>query len=215
MISTASAYGTTEYSTATSEPYTHTYTRTTTPEPFTGTCGGTITQSETIASPGFYDRSTYYNNLDCVWYIEVGDDVIGFNIKRNAFDVENSFGCYYDSVEITANGKATAYCGSDDSQRGNQNRKESGKLAQHDYVESGGFPTNLFIEGGSAVIRFYTDHIVVEGGFEFEIVKASRLQIISHHAQVFRFSKIASKNNLSVSLTAFRITNGLPDTKAD
>ena len=201
LISTASAY-TTEY--PTSAPFTEStqYRSTTTPGTFYGTCGGTITQSETIASPGFYDRSRYYNDLDCVWNIELGDDVIGFNIQRNAFDLEYESYCDWDFVEITANGKETAYCGSgelrkrrdssDDSsdssyaimvRRGKQKKKESGKTSQHDNVENGGFPTNLFIEGGSAVIRFNTDGSVVKGGFEFEIVKANRLQIISHHAQ--------------------------------
>jgi len=198
LISTASAgiHYTDEYTTSTSATYTGT--RTTTPGPFTGTCGGTITKSETIASPGFYDKSVYYNNLNCVWNIELGDDVIGFNIKRNAFDVEEELTCYYDFVEITANGIETAYCGYDewrkrrhsddfgdfDARRGKQKIKESGKSdAQHDNVINDGFPRLLFIEGGSALIRFYTDSSVVKGGFEFEIVKASRLQIISHHAQ--------------------------------
>ena len=195
MISTASAYGTTEYSTATSAPYsTYSGTRSTTPEPFTGTCGGTITKSETIASPGFYDRSTYYNNLDCVWNIELGDDVMGFTIKRNHFDVEYGYECGWDFVEITANGKNTAYCGSGEWRKRrnseNQKRKESSKTTQHENVENRGFPAKLFIEGGSAVIRFYSDYMVVKGGFEFEIVKGSRRSIISHHAQVCQSSKM-------------------------
>merc|ERR1712037_862030 len=159
---------------------------------FDGTCGGTITKSETIVSPGFYGREKYYANLHCVWNIELGDDVIGFNIKNKSFRVEPDSTCDYDYVD--ANGKETAYCGYGipfdnrkrrhaDEQKGN--KKENGKFtgAQHYNVEDGGFPENLFIEGGSAVITFHTDRSDQKRGFELEIGKPTRFQRISYHAE--------------------------------
>jgi len=186
LITLASAYDSTteDY---TSASYTHTYPPNTTPPPVIY-CGGTITKSQTIASPGYDEGRDYYRNLNCVWNIELGDDVIGFNIKRNFFDVENNPYCIYDYVEVAADGDSTAYCGSNDGYKvtGAWKKKTSNKSnARHENVVASGFPDSMFVEGGNAVITFSTDSSVELKGFELEIeaVKATRLQIISRHAQ--------------------------------
>ena len=88
LISAASAQWSSETTTYVAPtgitPYTtETYTWTTTGEPFRE-CGGTITGYETIASPFQYGSSLYPSNVQCVWNIELGDHVAGFNIVINA-----------------------------------------------------------------------------------------------------------------------------------
>ena len=189
LISLASAY---DYTT---EDYTSaTYTRTT-PRPDIE-CGGTITKSLTIASPGYNEGRDYYPGLNCVWNIELGDDVIGINIKRNFFVVERHQYCFYDYLEVAANGHSTAYCGEDMAYKGDitddDKKKTSNKSnAQHKNVVDWGFPDSLFVEGGNAVITFSTDSTIEHRGFELEIeaIKENRLEIISRHAQVCRSFK--------------------------
>jgi hypothetical protein len=126
-------WGTTEYyetsptTVETTTPYDTTTTtdwRTTTGEPFRE-CGGTITGYETIASPFEYGSSLYPSNVQCVWNIELGDHVAGFNIVKKLFDVEDDYECIFDWVRITANGVEENFCGeSDDVSRSDANNKE-------------------------------------------------------------------------------------------
>lgn len=154
---------------------------------YEGECGGTITEFQTITSPGF-DRGYYYNNLNCVWNIELGD-VQGFNIVPISFAVESNYICAYDSVGvIDGNGYERNFCGYNDSSRrrreAEEHEKEGDKYTPDRANPSNeGFPS-LFIEGGSAVIVFSTDGSITPAGFEFVLTAPDRLQIIEGHAQV-------------------------------
>jgi hypothetical protein len=190
LISAASAqYRTTTeyYETSPRSTYVETTTdwRTTTGEPFRE-CGGTITGYETIASPFEYGSSLYPSNVQCVWNIELGDHVAGFNIVKKLFDVEDDYECIFDWVRITANGLEENFCGeSDDVSRSDKKEKKGGKWTP-DQVNPrpDGFPDSKFIAGGSAVIRMHSDNTHETRGFEFELVKLTRWEIINFHAQV-------------------------------
>merc|ERR550534_1949889 len=81
---------------------------------FDGECGGTITSDQSIFSPGF-DRGAYYDFLDCTWDIQLGDDVLGFNIRASSFDVEYQSSCGFDNVKVTSpNSEYGYFCGSND-----------------------------------------------------------------------------------------------------
>jgi hypothetical protein len=161
LISAASAQWSSETTTYVAPtgitPYTtETYTWTTTGEPFRE-CGGTITGYETIASPVQYGSSLYPSNVQCVWNIELGDHVAGFNIVKNLFDVEYERDCGYDWVRITANGIEENFCGEADGvirSDANNKEKEDGKWTP-DQVNPrpDGFPDSKFIAGGSAVMN--------------------------------------------------------------
>merc|ERR1712037_371579 len=203
LVSTASAYTTGYYSTyvysttpyyPTQEPTTTSAsTVTTTGEPFRE-CGGTITGYETIASPVEYGQVHawsntwgyfYPNNVQCVWNIELGDHVAGFNIVKNFFEVEYSRSCGFDWVRVKANDFEENFCGEADRRKRrdtNKEKKDGGKWTP-DQVNpiNTGFPAMKFIEGGSAVIRMHSDNTVRQGGFEFEIVKLTRWEIINFY----------------------------------
>merc|ERR1712037_140866 len=203
LVSTASAYTTGYYSTYvyTTSPYYPTQepttisSSTTTGEPFRE-CGGTITGYETIASPVEYGKSHawsntwgyfYPNNVQCVWNIELGDHVAGFNIVNISFDVEEHSKCGWDWVRVTANDFEENFCGEDRSywrkrRDTNKEKKEGGKWTP-DQVNpiNTGFPAMKFIEGGSAVIRMHSDNTERYRGFEFEIVKLTRWEIINFY----------------------------------
>mgnify|MGYP003326847751 CR=1 FL=1 len=208
LVSTASAshgYATTDYVPTTSPYYTTsepttttTDWSTTTGEPFRE-CGGTITGYETIASPVEYGQRWpgsntwgyfYPNNVQCVWNIELGDHVAGFNIVNISFDVEKHSTCGWDWVRVTANDFEENFCGGDRFDRrkrrdAKKEKKEGGKMTP-DQVNpiNTGFPAVKFIEGGSAVIRMQSDNSVRYGGFEFEIVKLTRWEIINFYVDV-------------------------------
>jgi len=170
--------GTTPYETTESTDW-----RTTTGEPFRE-CGGTITGYETIASPFEYGSSLHPSNVQCVWNIELGDHVAGFNIVKNFFDVESHSVCGWDWVRITANGVEENFCGETDGVRSDGDKNEGGKWTP-DQVNPrpDGFPESKFIAGGSAVIRMHSDNTYERRGFEFELVKLTRWEIINFHAQ--------------------------------
>merc|ERR1719223_1772472 len=155
----------------------------TTGEPFRE-CGGTITSYETIVSPFEYGSSSYPQNVQCVWNIELGDHVAGFNIVKKLFDVEYQSQCGFDWVRITANGVEENFCGETDGVRSDGDKKEGGKWTP-DQVNPrpDGFPDSKFIAGGSAVIRMHSDNTYERRGFEFELVKLTRWEIINFHAQ--------------------------------
>ena len=201
MVSTASAYTTGYYSTGvyttSQEPTTTSATTvTTTGEPFRE-CGGTITGYETIASPVEYGETRdgsdiwgyfYPNNVQCVWNIELGDHVAGFNIVNISFDVEEHSTCGWDWVRVTANDFEENFCGEADRRKrrdAKKEKKEGGKWTP-DQVNpiNTGFPAVKFIEGGSAVIRMHSDNTAQYGGFEFEIVKLTRWEIINFYVDV-------------------------------
>lgn len=160
--------------------------KTTTGVPFRE-CGGTITGYETIVSPFEYGSSSYPNNVQCVWNIELGDHVAGFNIVKKLFDVEYHSECRYDWVRITANGVEENFCGESDDERsdGNNEEKEDGKWTP-DQVNPrpDGFPDSKFIAGGSAEIRMHSDNTYETRGFEFDLVKLTRWEIINFHVGV-------------------------------
>ena len=141
----------------------------------------------------------YPNNVQCVWNIELGDHVAGFNIVNISFDVEFHSTCGWDWVRVTANDFEENFCGNSGKRRdANKEKKEGGKWTP-DQVNpiNTGFPAIKFIEGGSAVIRIHSDNTMKFGGFEFEIVKLTRWEIINFYVDVnnkFLFSK-----NLSYS----------------
>merc|ERR1712176_130838 len=187
-------YTTSPYDTTTTEPRTTSATSaTTTGEPFRE-CGGTITGYETIASPVEYGETWdgsgkwgyfYPHNVQCVWNIELGDHVPGFNIVNISFDVEGDYLCEFDWVRVTANDVEENFCGEADRgnrRTANKEKKEGGKYTP-DQVNpiNTGFPAIKFIEGGSAVIRMHSDNTVRYGGFEFEIVKLTRWEIINFY----------------------------------
>merc|ERR1712037_90189 len=140
LLSCATAFNgetsttTTDYSTTTTYGYTSTTTTdyTTLSTTFTSTttghflftdCGGTITgYDENIASPVFGELeqnsdgsfSTYYNYPEyarCIWNIDLGEDVVGFNVVNRWFVVEKEPTCAYDHVKVVANGIEENYCG--------------------------------------------------------------------------------------------------------
>lgn len=151
-------------------------------------CGGTITGYETIASPVIYgsDLVEYPDNTDCVWNIELGDDVFGFNIVRNSFSVERHSRCAWDYVRLETSDYEVNFCGMSGELRNaaNDEKEEEGKYTP-DQVNPrpDGFPENWYIHGGSAVISFHSDYSVRRAGFEFEIAKMTRSQIITYHAE--------------------------------
>jgi len=149
-------------------------------------CGGTITGYENFASPHAGDNVHYPNNARCVWNIELGDDVVGFNIVTKLFEVEDRYDCAFDYVKLVANGREENYCGARGRQDANDTdkEKEAGKY-NPDLVNpiDTGFPPSKFIAGGSALVSFYSDDTVRDLGFEFVIVKMTRFQIINHHVE--------------------------------
>ena len=188
MISAASAQWSDETSTYVAPTTDTTTWHTTTGEPFRE-CGGTITGYETIASPFEYGSSWYPSNVQCVWNIELGYHVAGFNIVKKLFDVETDHDtCIFDWVRITANGVEENFCGEINNvirSDGDKKEKEGGKWTP-DQVNPrpDGFPDRKFIAGGSAEIRMHSDNDVEMRGFEFELVKLTRWEIINFHAQV-------------------------------
>jgi len=149
-------------------------------------CGGTITGYETIASPFYPDY--YPNNAHCVWNIELDDDVAGFNIVRKSeFSVESHYRCAYDWVRLETDDYEVNFCGGEDvarKRRAAKDEKEGGKYtADQVNPRDTGFPENWFIAGNSAKITFNSDFSQADTGFELEIVKMTRSQIIGHHAQ--------------------------------
>jgi len=166
-------------------------------------CGYTITEFQSVASPGHY----YDNYLDCSWNIELGD-IIGFNIVNNLFDVEQHSICAYDYLKlVVGDGYERNFCGetydfydysSSSSSSGSSSSSSSSsyyrKRRSDDKKEGGkwtpdlvnvsneGFPERVFIAGGFAYIQFHTDHSVRHQGFDFTLEKASRFDIIKFHA---------------------------------
>merc|ERR1712210_306368 len=79
------------------------------------------------------------------------------------------------------------FCGGEDvarKRRAAKDEKEGGKYtADQVNPRDTGFPENWFIAGNSAKITFNSDFSQADTGFEFELVKMTRSQIIGHHAQ--------------------------------
>jgi hypothetical protein len=100
----------------------------------------------------------------------------------------DDYQCIFDWVRITANGVEENFCGeTDDLSRSYSDKKEKdGGKWTHDQVNPrpDGFPDSKFIAGGSAVIRMHSDNFYETRGFEFELVKLTRWEIINSHAQV-------------------------------
>jgi hypothetical protein len=151
-------------------------------------CGGRITSYETIKSPQTRYKK-YPKNARCVWNIELDDNVAGFKIVNNYFGVEYHSHCAFDQVKVVANGLEENFCGSGNPaptrQNGEGENKEEGKFNPDLVnVSNDGFPANKLILGGSAVISFHSDGSIADLGFEFQIEKLSRFNIIQLHAQV-------------------------------
>jgi len=189
LVSATSAYTTDYYSTTPSYTTIDARTGTTTGSPFRD-CGGTITEYETIASPIIsfkYDQG-YPNNVQCAWHIELGDHVAGFNIVNNFFLVEYEETCGYDWVSVVANGHEENFCSDEDVARKRREAKNEAKESSKytpDLVNpiNTGFPSSKLIIGGSAVISMFSDNTVTYRGFEFELVKLTRFEIIEVHVR--------------------------------
>lgn len=151
-------------------------------------CGGRITSYETIKSPQTRYKK-YPKNARCVWNIELSDNVVGFNIVNNYFGVEYHSHCAWDQVKVVSNDLEENFCGSGNPSPTRQNAKDENKEDGKSHpdlvnVSYDGFPAKKLILGGSAVISFKTDGSVADLGFEFQIEKLSRFNIIEAHAQV-------------------------------
>jgi len=75
-------------------------------------CGFTITSNDTvITSPGFDDPGYYYNNLDCVWTIDI-PGATDITVIPEHFDIESHDYCGYDELLITgSSGQGHSFCG--------------------------------------------------------------------------------------------------------
>jgi hypothetical protein len=62
-------------------------------------CGGKITDFETFESPGF-ELGAYFDNLNCIWEIDLGEQVTSFRIEREEFEIEHKDDCGYDFVKV-------------------------------------------------------------------------------------------------------------------
>jgi len=102
--------------------------------------------------------------------------------SRGRLQHRNKRDCGYDWVRITANGIEENFCGEADGvirSDANNKEKEDGKWTP-DQVNPrpDGFPDSKFIAGGSAFIRMHSDNTYNIRGFEFELVKLTRWEII-------------------------------------
>lgn len=123
-----------------------------------------------------------------MWNIELGDDVPGFNIVRNHFNLEYNYNCAYDWVRLEANGDTFNFCGPAYYREASEKKEEDGKYTMSQVnPRPDGFPENWFVPGGSAVLTFHSDNSWQRSGFEFEIVPINRFNIIQAHAQVSQF----------------------------
>ena len=75
-------------------------------------CGGSITSSGTvITSPGFYDPGYYFNNLNCVWTIDI-PGATAITVIPEHFEIESHATCSYDALAIlNGNGNGNTFCG--------------------------------------------------------------------------------------------------------
>ena len=62
-------------------------------------CGGKITDFESFESPGF-EQGAYFDNLNCIWEIDLGEQVASFRIVKEEFEVEHKDDCGYDFVKV-------------------------------------------------------------------------------------------------------------------
>lgn len=101
-------------------------------------CGEVV--NNTLKSPGY--PGYYPNNMDCVYSVHIPNGM-AMNIYFNDFDVEDSAYCGYDYLRISDENNHTigTYCG----QRSGQ---------------------SVLVTGRYAVIHFYSDSSVPEGGYE-------------------------------------------------
>ena len=75
-------------------------------------CGGSITANDTvITSPGFYDPGYYYNNVNCVWNIEIPGALV-VTVIPEFFAIEGGPSCPYDKLTIyDGSGNSNTFCG--------------------------------------------------------------------------------------------------------
>jgi len=168
---------------------------------YLASCGGIVNEFQSIMNPMWF--TIYYdNNLDCTWNIELGD-IPGFTIVNKFFDMEFETGCGWDYVKvIDGEGHEQNFCG--ESRKGvfydfqssygydyyedflvHENKKnERTPTTKLVNVSNDGFPERMFVAGGSATIRFFTDSSLRHGGFSFDLEKPSRFELIEYHARV-------------------------------
>jgi len=166
-------------------------------------CGGTIFEFQSIKDPGTWHGTwlsdIYDNNVDCTWTIRLGN-INGFNIVKNYFDIEYHSSCGYDYLKLVdGDGYERNFCGetynpvyytgssSSSSSSGRKRRtadkKEGGKWTPDLVnVSNDGFPDRVFIAGGSATIKFHTDYSIGHHGFDFDLERPSRFDIIEFYA---------------------------------
>merc|ERR1712127_284876 len=87
----------------------------------------------------------------------------------------------------SSSGSSSSYYGSSSSSSGRKRRtadkKEGGKWTPDLVnVSNDGFPDRVFIAGGSATIQFHTDLSVRHQGFDFDLERPSRFEIIEFYA---------------------------------
>jgi len=171
-------------------------------------CGGTVNEFQSIASPE-WNYGYYGNNVDCTWNIELGN-INGFNIVKNLFDVEHTNDCAFDYLKLvdgsgyernfcgetfdsydsssSSSSSSGSYSSSSSSYSASRKRRSAGKKEGGKWtpdlvnVSDDGFPSRVFIAGGSATIEFHTDISVQHQGFDFDLERPSRFDIIEFYA---------------------------------
>jgi len=140
-------------------------------------CGGAITAGGTIIkSPGYDEFGNYFNNLNCLWTIDM-PDASGIALYAEEFNVESDDTCRYDFLKIKdVNGNSRGiFCGRsvnnmsiDTSTR----KRRSGEkaAARTDLRDTNYVPmwAPVYLEHGDR-IRFKTDDSVVNPGFILRI----------------------------------------------
>ena len=135
-----------------------------------GICEGDINSEQTIYSPG-YDNGLYFNNLNCVWTINLGD-IEGFDLIPHVFDLESQTTCGYDSLVISDYaGYEEYFCGSNSEKFRESDSKIKAKPVRRNGEKktfNSGMPT-VSIRRGYATLVFETDSSVNRKGFAIEI----------------------------------------------
>merc|ERR1712037_605020 len=148
-------------------------------------CGGTINDESEILSPNY--PNNYTDHSRCTWDINVGGDVAGIFIIPEEFSLEEHWGqegkCGFDHLKVVANGVESNFCGSNEPYFGKDMRQKDGKWTPDlPNASNAGF-TEMFIRGHKATVSFHSDYSISQAGFKLKIVKADRLDLITHFAQ--------------------------------
>lgn len=135
-------------------------------------CGGTITSSQTIASP-LSPSNFYYNNLYCEWNVQLDPSVTSFELRAKKFSVEERYGWCNDVFEVFVDGLTNKFCGYVDPATLQDRRRREAELSsksrvRRNSVNTSGLVTHT-VMGNKATLRFKTNASKVYRGFEIEI----------------------------------------------